>query len=154
MDDIRTALKESLAKSFVGRPVTKETKEEVSLAIKRMLAINETTMLGYSDVKTEILWKTLSIWEKCRWFYLNRLTQKGKKLRAEIDAQNARNRDEAIAELEDEDDELDYEYIRYPWYLEESPKQVIKCEVGIKLNTPIEYIPLSIQVGAIINETK
>jgi hypothetical protein len=126
------------------------TKDDIKRSVSTMLANMEAELYGYETVDVKTLWESFSLKDKAKWVWYNKITSKGAKIRKMVDEENQSNRAEALANMdEDSEDDPDYSYIQYPDLAMLSPKQVMRVTTKIKLNQPIEYIGLSLQIGDI-----
>lgn len=138
VEKLTTQIKSDLTKAFLDKRVGESTLNDVKLATSKMLAKMEAELHGYKVDKCDMLWNTLTVSQKAKWYFYNRLVRSlGDKHRAIIDEQNR---------LAYEADPEDYNYQRYPWWLEPSPKTMAVVEVTIQPIQPLEWISLSVQL--------
>lgn len=133
-------------RSAIGQKTGPVTQEVVRKSVNRMLAEMNAVIMGGSVTDVQLLWNKFSLKEKLQWFWMNKLTSKAAKIRAEIDAENERRYNAALEELEDEDDEADYERIKYPYLAESSPKSMFVIDLKIRPIQPLEFISLNVQL--------
>lgn len=128
-------------RAYIGAPLPKNFKQDMVAYIGEMTknAIETSPNVGQgTKVEAEILWKTMTLKEKAKWFFYNKIFKKsGNSLRKQIDDINFNNR------LNEEPGEY-WMPIPYPDYLNQTPKSTIAVNAEVKLCTPIEYIAVDL----------
>jgi hypothetical protein len=162
-DELAKRLREDL-QHLVGRKTSNaQVKKETSLAIQRIMALNESAMYGGEVKWIGTLWEKMTLKEKANWYWKklsgaaykeqnrinelnNMIEDQYQKALAEA-IEDAWLMGEPVEEMETEDLVLRSPNYEYPNWAHPNPKGVIKVDVVVKPKVGINYISISGQIG-------
>jgi len=140
IEAIRKKLESGLEDSLVGKHFGRSiTEDQAKISIQKILSNMEADLFGYDIVKCDIMWNTMSLKEKAKWWYSNILFKfKGRKERSRIEQINQKRYQEALKE------ECGYEVFvdreKYPYWAEPNPKSILNTEIKIKPTQSIQFL--------------
>ena len=136
--------------NLIGQRISPATKEDIKRSVNETMARMEADIYGHEVLKVTTLWEDYSRLEKVGWFLLNRVFSfVSNSWRSEIDEMNRVLYEEAMSEIDEEDEELiypDYNRIKYPRLMETSPKTMILVDTKVRLVQPMKFISLNVQL--------
>lgn len=119
-----------LLKKYIGTKITDDTKENINKTLAEFLS---NYSVSKPLVKSESAWKTMNFFQKSKWFWCNKITNKAKKFR-KVYYENLKYLPENVPLPE------------MPLWAIESPKSVLMVDAYIKPHKPVEQIELTLTI--------
>lgn len=121
---------QEILKSRIGCNVSQKTKDSISAMILDFLEKNHCKTI---DAVTVNAWESMSFWQKIRWFWCNKITNKASKAR-----------EKRIEYLKQEKDCLVIPPL--PLWAENDPKSILLVDVAFQLPRPLKEIKVDFTV--------